>query len=91
MSLSFGITEAEGLVIGVLDTSRQEESSTQHPTDDISLPANERVKGVGEEGYEIGSDVDAGDLKMTEEGFTQLEVRLDVSTRIIRSLWIMIC
>ncbi|XP_009758785.1 uncharacterized protein [Nicotiana sylvestris] len=45
--------------------------------------ANERGKGVADEGDESGLDVDVDDLKMMEEGFTQLEIRLEGSTRTI--------
>lgn len=59
MSLPSAMTEAEGLIIGVLDTSQQEGSSTSRPTDDTTLPADERGKDVAEESYNTGSDVDA--------------------------------
>ncbi|XP_070005867.1 uncharacterized protein [Nicotiana sylvestris] len=69
------MTEPEGLVIGVLDTSRQEGSSTSRPTDDTYLLADERGKDVAEEGYKMGSVVDAGELKMVVERFIQLELQ----------------
>lgn len=47
------------------------------------MPTNERGKGIAEEGDESGSDVDADDLKILEEGFAQLEIRLHGSTRTI--------
>lgn len=47
------------------------------------MPANEKGKGVTEERYETGSDVDACDLQMMEERFTQLEISLELSTRTI--------
>lgn len=77
------MTEPEGLVIGVLDTSRQEGSSTSRPTDDTYLLADERGKDVAEEGYKMGSVVDAGELKMVVERFIQLEVMLEGSMRTI--------
>ncbi|XP_070042835.1 spindle pole body component 110-like [Nicotiana tomentosiformis] len=45
--------------------------------------ANKRGKNIAEKGDESGSDVDVDDLRMMEEGLTQLERRLEGSTRTI--------
>lgn len=69
------MARAERLATRVIDISWQEESSTSRPSDDTSLPSDERGKAVAEEAYEMGSDVDVNELKMMEEGFIQLEIR----------------
>lgn len=53
------------------------------PAEDISLPSNGRNKGIAEDGYETGLDVDTVGLGMMKEMFIQLEVRLEVSMRTI--------
>lgn len=70
----------------VLDTLRQDEPSTLQPAKDTPMPTIERGKSVVEEGYKTGSNINVGDLRMLEGGFTQLEVRLDGSTRTIAIL-----
>nr|XP_016508451.1 PREDICTED: uncharacterized protein LOC107826028 [Nicotiana tabacum] len=83
MSLPSVMTEAEEPAAGVSDHLRQEGPSTSQPDDDTSSPADGRGKGVAKDGYETDSEVDVTDLRMMKEGFTQLEVRLEGSTRTI--------
>ncbi|XP_070054924.1 uncharacterized protein [Nicotiana tomentosiformis] len=61
----------------------REEASTSQPIADTSLMTGDRGKDHANKGDESGSDIDAIDLKMMEQGFTQLEMRLKGSTRTI--------
>lgn len=83
VSLPSAVMETEGTTADVLDSSRREEASTFRTSVDSSFPVNERGKSIAEEGDESGSDVDVDDLRMMEEGLTQLEVRFEGSTRTI--------
>lgn len=59
-----------------------DEPSSSRPVD-VSSSAKERAKGVIEDGYETGSDIDPKEVRGYNEGFTWLEVRLEGSSRTI--------
>lgn len=44
--------------------------------DGVTSLTEERGKGIGEGGYETGSDIDPEEVRMLSEGFTRVEVRL---------------
>ncbi|XP_070035622.1 uncharacterized protein [Nicotiana tomentosiformis] len=77
VSFPFAAIRAEGSATVASDILWQEEPSTSQLANDASSPADERGKGVVEDGYEMGSDLDAAEIRMMEEGFTQLEALQD--------------
>jgi len=81
--LPSAVMETGETTTDVLDPSRRVEASTSRTVAATSLPANEWGKGIIMDGDESGSDVDADDLRMMEEGLTQLKIRLEGSTRTI--------
>ncbi|XP_070035981.1 golgin candidate 1-like [Nicotiana tomentosiformis] len=83
LSLPSAVMETGETVTDVLDLSRREEASTSRTATYTSLPANERGNDIAEEGDKSGSNIDADDLRMMEEGLTQLEIRLEGPTRTI--------
>lgn len=77
------VAGVERSVDDVSGTSRREEALMSQPTSDASLSADERGKHVAHDADDSRSDVDTVGLKMMDGGFTQLEMRLEGSTRII--------
>lgn len=49
----------------------------------VSSPFDDREKFIAEEDDETSSDMDLDDLRMIDEGLTQLEVRMDGGSRTI--------
>ena len=64
-------------------TLRQDEPSASLPAKGPSSRVDTKGKSVAEEGYEMGSDMDAEEVRMMGEGLTRLEVRLEGTTRTI--------
>lgn len=62
---------------------RQDEALTSQVAMDVSSPTGDRGKTVAEDGDESGFDIDLNDLRMIDEGLTQLEVRLEGGSRTI--------
>lgn len=58
VSLSPAIMGAEGPVVVASDNLWQEGPSTSQPADDASLPTDGRCKGVAEDSYETGLDLE---------------------------------
>lgn len=56
---------------------------SSRPTGVPSSSADGRDKGVVEDGYETGSDLDTDEVHIMSEGFTRVEVRLEGSMRTI--------
>lgn len=62
-----------------MDAVLRNESSSLGPVDVPSL-AEERSKGIVEDGYETSSDVDPEEVRRFNKGFTQVDVRLEGSS-----------
>ncbi|XP_009760617.1 uncharacterized protein [Nicotiana sylvestris] len=81
--LPFAAVGAEWSVAMASHNLRQDGSLNSQLANDAPSPADGRGKGVADDGYETGFDLDADEMRMMEEGFTQLKVRLEGSTRTI--------
>lgn len=64
ISLPKTMMEIEGPFARVPDSLRQDEPSASRPTDVPSSSTDGRDKGIIEDGYETGSDVDAKEVRM---------------------------